>query len=81
MRTIKVTFINPSDKSDIVLELGDDTLLRDVYSHLVSENFLIAGKSYTASRKGVELDNDGTLGRNGVVDNDTVQIIDSTKGG
>ena len=88
MNNINVKIIHPTNNSDIDIGLPENILLRDVFSQLIDANFLSAGQSYTGVLKpagtwkeSVPLDNDKTVGQNGISDNDTIQTLIATRAG
>ena len=88
METINVKIIHPTNNSDIDIGLPENILLRDVFSQLIDANFLTGGQPYTGVLKpggnrteSKPLDNDKTIGENGVGNNDTIQTLIATQAG
>ena len=88
MAEINVKIIRPTNNSDIDIELLGNIVLRDVFSQLIDANFLSAGQPYTGvlkpsgtRKESVPLDNDKTIGENGVGNNDTIQTLIATQAG
>ncbi len=88
MADINVKIIHPTNNSDIDIGLPENIVLRDVFSQLIDANFLSVGQPYTgvlkpsgARKESVPLDNDKTIGENGVGNNDTIQTLIATQAG
>jgi hypothetical protein len=88
VETVNVKIIHPTNNSDIDIGLPDSILLRDVFSQLIDANFLSSGQPYTGvlkpsgeRRESVNLDNEKSIGQNGVGNNDTIQTIIATQAG
>jgi len=82
IETIQVTFRHPTDSYEFVVIFDEDIRLRDIYSHLVDNGFLVVGRlhCYAAFHKGIELDNNKAISENRVENNDIVQIVSYTRG-
>ncbi|MDR2368551.1 MAG: hypothetical protein LBF58_10690 [Deltaproteobacteria bacterium] len=88
MENVNVKIIHPTNNSDIDIGLPPDILLKDVFSQLIDAKFLSPGQPYTGvlkpsgeRKESVTLDNDKTIDKNGVGNNDTVQTLISTQAG
>jgi hypothetical protein len=88
MENVNVKFIHPTNNSDIDIGLPGNIVVRDVFNQLIDANFLSSGQPYTGVLKpsgerkdSVPLDNDKTIGENGVKDNDTIQTLIATQAG
>ena len=88
MENINVKFIHPTNNSDIDIGLPANIMLRDVFSQLIDANFLSSGQPYTGvlkpsgeRKESIPLDNDKTIGDNGVGNNDTIQTLIATQAG
>ena len=88
MDSINVKFIHPTNNSDIDIGLPANIMLRDVFSQLIDANFLSSGQPYTGvlkpsgeRKESVPLDNDKSIGDNGVSNNDTIQTLIATQAG
>lgn len=88
METINIKIIHPTNNSDVDISVPENILLQDIFSQLVEANFLTANQSYTGVLKPsgmreerVPLDNDKTIGENGVDNNDTIQTLIATPAG
>jgi len=88
MENINIKIIHPTNNSDIDIGLPANILLRDVFSQLIDANFLSAGQPYSGvlkpsgeRKESVPLDNDKTIGENGIGNNDTIQMLIATQAG
>ena len=86
--TVNIKIIHPTNNSDIDIGCPENILLRDIFSQLVEANFLSSGQPYSGALKprdvnteSVSLDNDKTLGENGVENNDVIQTLVATQAG
>ena len=88
MNSITVKVIHPTNNSDVDLDVPENILLREVFAQLIEANFLSADQSYTgvlkpagARKDSVTLDNEKTVGQNGIGNNDTIQTLIATRAG
>ena len=88
MENINVKIIHPTNNSVIDIGLPGSIILRDVYSQLIDEGLLNEGVAYGAALKPsgartekVQLDNNKTIEENGISNNDTIQLNNSTPAG
>ena len=90
MSTVNVRVIHPTNNSDVDLGLPENILLKDVWSQLIDANFLSSGVQYTGLLKAktdgtrnenLNLDNEKTIAQNGILNNDTVQALNTTPAG
>jgi len=86
--SINIKIIHPTNNSDIEIGCPENILLRDIFSQLIEANFLSSGQSYSGVLKprdvhteSVPLDNDKTLGENGVENNDVILTLIATQAG
>ena len=87
-KNINVKIIHPTNDSDVDIGAPDIILLRDVFSQLIDAGFLSPGQPYTGvlmprgiRQDSMPLDNDKTIGENGVQDNDIIQTLIATQAG
>jgi len=83
-----VQIIHPTNNADIDVKLPENILLKDVFSQLIEADFLTGGQPYSGILRPRDnfseskpLDNEKTIGENGVENNTTIQIMMSTKSG
>ncbi|MBQ7593722.1 MAG: hypothetical protein IJU48_05145 [Synergistaceae bacterium] len=86
--TVSIRLIHPTNNSDIEIDAPVDILLRDIFAQLIESGFLTSGQPYEGvlkpagtRKESVNLDNNRTVGENGIGNNDTISILITNSAG
>jgi translation initiation factor IF-1 len=73
---IGVTIVHPTNNSELEITLPHNLLVRDIFDHLISADFLSPGQSYSGEIKSTKrfLSSNKTIAENGIRNNDVIQI-------